>query len=428
MTSRPRLLSLFLAFFLAHSLAAQDWNELRQVVREELAAMKAPGAAIAVIQDNKVVFAEGFGFANLAANVPVTPQTRFRIGSLAKMFTAAAILSEPRLKLDVPVRTYVPDLPPRIGEATLDQLLSHQAGLVDRLNEVKLSEDDLVTSPGRFFSYSSLGYSIAGRAASSVTGVPFDEFLGRTFAQYGMSATSFEAGALDAVGYRKKKERAVKTEYLQKPDYHPAGFLHSNLEDLSKFAIAFMSGELTVAQEMAKTRATVINDARRYGYGAMLIEEGGELAVFHNGDEPGGSSMLKMYPAKKAAVIVLTNLMGRLPKSTATALRLASGVTVPEPEKEPYEPIKRADARRLAGFYQNYTGIVVKPKGIIKPALPWFAAWLPFSRKLVSFGGDQFGIAGTTLGPEPLKFTAVRGDNGEVEFLFLQGRLFKKKA
>lgn len=227
--------------------------------------MHAPGAAIAVIQDNKVVFAEGFGTANGATKAPVTAQTRFRIGSLAKMFTATAILSEPRLRLDVPVRTYVPDLPPRIGEVTLEQLLTHRAGLVDRLNEVKLSDEDQFLEPGRLFSYSSLGYAVAGRVASSVAGVPFDEFLGRTFAKYGMSATGFEASALDTVGYRDKKKRAVKTEYLEKPAYHAAGFLYSNLDDLSKFAIAFMGGGVAVAHQIAQPRATVVNDPRRYG-------------------------------------------------------------------------------------------------------------------------------------------------------------------
>lgn len=160
----------------------------------------------------------------------------------------------------------------------------------------------------------------------------------------------------------------------------------------------------------------------------MVLGEGGEIAVFHNGDEPGGSSLLKMYPARKCAVIVLTNLMGRLPKSAATALRLASGITASEPAKDPHHPIEREEARSIAGFYQNYTGVVVKPGGVIKPALPWFAAWLPFSRRLVSYGNDRFGITGTSLGPEPLKFTAIRGEDGEVEFLFLQGRAFKKKS
>lgn len=433
MTVRSRWFSLFLLLSLSQALLAQDWNELRQCVKDELAKMKAPGAAVAVIQDGRVVFAEGFGVADVAAKAPITPQTRFRIGSVTKMFTAAAILSDPRVKLDVPVSTYVSNLPPRIGVLTLEQLLKHRGGLVDRLSEEKPSDSDVMTDPDRLFSYSSLGYGIAGRAAASAAGLSFEDFLTKTlFEKLSMKATSFHADpARDTVGYRLKKERAVKTEFMNAPDYRAAGFLWSSLDDLSRFAVAFMSGGLDprIVAAISTPRTDVTGDARRYGYGAMIVEEGGEIAVYHNGDEPGGSAMLKMIPSKKAAVIVLTNLMGRLPKSTATALRLASGVTVPEPDKEKYERVSRAEAKELAGLYENYRGLVIKPKSegaTIGPWLPWFLKWLPFKRELVSYGDGKFGILGTSLGPDPLKFTAVRGTDGRVEFLFLQGRAYKR--
>lgn len=203
---RSRWFSLVLFLFLSKALLAQDWNELRQSVKDELAKMKAPGAAVAVIQDGKVVFAEGFGFADVAAKTPVTPQTRFRIGSLAKMFTAAAILSEPRVKLDAPVSAYLSDLPPRIGALTFEQLLTHRGGLVDRLSDEKPSDADVMTAPDRLFSYSSLGYGIAGRAAASAAGVPFEEFLTKTlFEKLAMFATSFSADpARVAAGYQLK--------------------------------------------------------------------------------------------------------------------------------------------------------------------------------------------------------------------------------
>jgi CubicO group peptidase (beta-lactamase class C family) len=431
MTPRPRLILLLLTLALSQTLAAQDWNELRRVVRDELAVLKAPGAAIAVIRDNRVVFAEGFGSANVATGVRVTPQTRFRIGSLVKMFTATAILSEPRLKLDVPVSTYAPELPPRIGALTLEQLLTHQGGLVDRLNDVKLSDEDAFTEPGRILSYSSVGYAVAGRAAAAAAGVPFDEFLGATFEKYGMTATSFNAGPADTIGYRLKKDRPVKTEYMNRPEFHPAGFLYSNLDDLSRFAIAFMSGEIAAASALSKAPVAIPGEtARRYGYGTFVLEEGGEIAIYHNGDEPGGSSTLKMIPAKKCAVIVLTNLMGRMPKSMAAALRLAGAVDVPEPAKTPHRRVTRDEARELAGTYWNYNGVVIQQKGdtaILKPWFPWFAKWIPFRRELVSYGNDEYGIVGTTLGPEPLKFKAIRGPGGDIEFLFIQGRAYKRR-
>lgn len=361
-----------------------------------------------------------------------------KLGSLTKLFTAATIVSlstgpDARLALHQPVGTYLTDLPPRIRALTFDQLLTHQAGLVDRTQSTKLHESDLFLEPGRMFSYSTLGYVLAGQAAASATGTSFEELLTRTlFGKLGMEATSdSENGSLEAVGYYVRKEQHRRAPLLTDVTLRPTGLLYSNVGDLSRFAIAFMNGELSsdVVAQLSQPRALIPGESLRYGYGTFVGKEGADTVIYHMGDEYGGSAYLKMAPAKKCAVIVLTNLAGRLPRSMATALRLSGGVMTPEEVQEESSKLDRADVAELMGNYLNQYGLSIKKKGssaVLKPWFPWFLSWLPGSRELVKFGVDRFGIAGTPLSPKPIKVTVLRNSEGRIEFLFVSARVYKR--
>ncbi len=138
-----------------------------------------PGAAVAVVVGDRVVWTAGLGVANAETQAPVTADTLFQIGSVTKSFTAAALLtaaSEGRLALDRPVSTYVKGLTPCVGAPTLTQLLSHTGGLIDEPDEFgPQGEDGLgayqrtwtseycLLPPGRAFSYSNSGFALAGR-------------------------------------------------------------------------------------------------------------------------------------------------------------------------------------------------------------------------------------------------------------------------
>lgn len=431
---RATFLSILL---LTTPLLAQDrWDALRDVIRAEMNERRIPGAAIAVIAEGEVVFAEGFGVAGLERQRHVTTDTRFRIGSVAKMFTAATIVSmargpEPVLALDTPIRTYLPSLPPRLGALTLDQLLTHRAGVVDRLTPRALDETDLFLEPGTF-SYSSLGYALAGRVAAAAAGKPFELLVEeRLFRPLGMTSTSYAfVPASDATGYELKNDKARRVPFMDPAHYRPAGFLGSSVNDLSRYAIAFMNDGLpgNVTAELSQPRANVPADPRQYGYGTMLVDESDESLVFHGGDEPGGSAFLKMAPARKCAVIVTMNLMGRLEKTMAKALELAAGVPAPPKQEEKHVALAREDAREIAGTYMNHYGFRLVRKGdsaILKPWLPWFR-WLPMRRELVKFGPDQFGIVGTTLSRDPVRFTILRDPDGRIEGMFFMGRLYKR--
>src|SRR5690349_9648231 len=153
-----------------HAQAIPDLTPLERTALEELAATGTPGAAVAVVSGDRVVFSKGLGVANVETGAPVTPETVFHIGSLTKVMTATAVVAEAeggRLRLGAPVGDVVPGLAPRISKLTLEQLLAQTSGLReipggDGLHGEEalgvfvrsLKDDDLLVEPGKVFSYS----------------------------------------------------------------------------------------------------------------------------------------------------------------------------------------------------------------------------------------------------------------------------------
>src|SRR5947207_1147475 len=126
-----RILVLLLA---AAPIVAQDFSAVEQTAREELARLRVPGAAIAIVQKDRVIYAKGFGTANVETGEPMRPEMLFRLGSTTKMFTAMALAElaqEGKIDLDAPIGRYLPWLPPRLSQVTASQLLSHTAGILD---------------------------------------------------------------------------------------------------------------------------------------------------------------------------------------------------------------------------------------------------------------------------------------------------------
>src|SRR5688500_8850521 len=132
-----RISAAFCVVAAATSVAAQtlDFSAVDALVAKEMKANGIPGVAIAVVQNDRIVYLKGYGEANVETHEKVTPATLFRIGSTTKMFTAATVLTladQDKLDLKKPISTYVSGLDPAVGKLTTHQLLSHTAGLGDR--------------------------------------------------------------------------------------------------------------------------------------------------------------------------------------------------------------------------------------------------------------------------------------------------------
>ena len=193
--ARVALASVNLIALLAAPASAQDAGALRlsldtaalsAALAKELGATNTPGAAIAVVSGDRVVYARGIGVANIETGTPVMPETLFRIGSVTKMFTgltALLLAGDVRLRFDAPISRYATGLDPALGRITLHQLLTHTGGVI---NEAAASgpHDDgalgervrrwtathVFAPPGDIYSYTGPGYWLAGYAIEQAGG------------------------------------------------------------------------------------------------------------------------------------------------------------------------------------------------------------------------------------------------------------------
>ena len=181
-TTRVRVTLSILLLLGALRLGAQpppsiDFSELEGVALDEMGDTQTPGAAVAVVSGDRVVYARGFGVANVETQEPVRPEMLFRLGSTTKMFTAAALVTlaeHGTIDLDRPIGGYVKGLNPKIARVTANQLLSHTAGFLDEApyygsnDEAALArevrswtESRFFTEPSNIYSYSNPGYWLA---------------------------------------------------------------------------------------------------------------------------------------------------------------------------------------------------------------------------------------------------------------------------
>ncbi len=332
-----------------------------------------PGAAVAVVVGDRVVWTAGLGVANAETQAPVTADTLFQIGSVTKSFTAAALLtaaSEGRLALDRPVSTYVKGLTPCVGAPTLTQLLSHTGGLIDEPDEFgPQGEDGLgayqrtwtseycLLPPGRAFSYSNSGFALAGLALQEADGKPFaDVMKARVLTPLGMTRTTFrptEAMTWPlAVGHRQGKGGAFEVVRPLANDARlwPAGTLYSSANEMARFVVALMNdGRVDgkqalppgVTGKMREARASIPTTKQSYGQG--LFWSLGRL-FGHGGTMTGYVAEMSVGDQPLLGTVVLTNGDGVNPEPLSRRIREV--MLEAAPVRAVFEAMQRETARR----------------------------------------------------------------------------------
>jgi CubicO group peptidase (beta-lactamase class C family) len=315
-----------------------------------------PGFALAVSQGGNIVYARGYGMADLDHDIPITPSTVFHACSLSKQFTAMAIMllvGQNRLQLDDYVHTHVPQLPTGLPPITIAQLLHHISGIRDqwvlttlagwRLSDDTIKREDVVEdlvprmetlnfAPGSDWSYSNTNYTLAGEIVRNVSGQSLAQFAhDYIFVPLGMTSTKFAETHGEIVKNRAYGYWAVYPAFATRmPNYDLTGptNLLTTVEDLIRwnrnFDLLTVGGSAAVTAMLTKFPIT---PDLGYGFGLFVgPDDQGRNTVWHDGRDPGHRSHFIRYPDQHLAVALLGNV--QLPDSIYTGDLVASVAAV----------------------------------------------------------------------------------------------------
>ena len=352
------------------------------------------GLSIAVVKGRDTVVMKGYGFADLENDVPATPQTVYRIGSITKQFTSAAVMQlveRGKIGLDDEITRYFPGFPTHGQRILVRHLLNHTSGIPSytdigerwgRLMTLPLPHDSLLAlvrddsllfAPGAGFYYNNTGYYMLGMLLERVTGTPYGEYMKRQlFDPLGLTSTRYcDTAPLikhRAQGYGNDRGTLVNAPYLDMGQPFAAGALCSTVGDLVRWEAALFGGKVVSASSLTQmtTPAKLTSDRpMRYGYGLAPDTVDGHRVVGHGGGINGFISHAEYYPDDSLTVVVLANTAPAPSQQIArNAARLVLGLPVAARPAAPREIKLDSTARaRYVGEYALQT-----PAGLRVPS------------------------------------------------------------
>jgi len=290
-----------------------------------------PGASVLVLRDGLPIFRRAYGLADLGARAAAAPATNYRLASMTKQFTAAAILllvEEGRLGLDDPVRKWLPSLPAAADNIRVRHLLTHTSGLIDyedvipdattaQLHDADVlqlleTENRTYFAPGTQYRYSNSGYALLALIVGRASGSDFATFLReRIFRPLHMQNTvAFEDGissvANRAYGYSFEDKAWKRTDQSLTSAVLGDGGVYSSIDDLAKWDAALYDNRLLRAESLrsAFAPATKTDDSQvQYGFGWRITGE----SLWHSGETMGFRNVIVRFPTHRFTVVVLTN-------------------------------------------------------------------------------------------------------------------------
>ena len=299
---------------------------------------RAPGLAITVVVQGKVVWSKGFGFGDLEQKVPVDPaKTKFRIASISKSLTAtglAILYEQGKIQLDSSIYFYLPDFPKKRYRPTVRQLAGHIAGIrtyvgeeffiTKRYNSVTdaitiFQNDSLLFKPGTGYEYTTLGFNLLSAVMEKAVGKDFLSFMNeQVFKPLQMKNTVPDLTdsliAFRSRPYEVRNGRWYNTRFVDNSYKWAGGGFLSTSEDLAKFGNQYLQpGFLKKETVELFTTSQKLADGTETAYGigwGTRKDKKGKYWFGHSGGAVGGSSDLVIYPKEKVVVVILVNLSG----------------------------------------------------------------------------------------------------------------------
>lgn len=311
-------------------------EEARELLDSLMDAEAIPGLSVAIGRGTQLLWSEGFGFSDLTHNVMVTPLTRFRVGSVSKPMTAAALgvlVEAGALDLDAPVQDYVPSFPEKRWPVTTRQLAGHLGGVrhyrgMENFSRTRyptvlsglaiFADDSLINEPGTEFSYSSYAWNLISAIVEGASGEDFLEYMERVvFDPLGMDRTEADWNGpiiqdrtrfyvADSTG------QVFNAPYVDNSYKWAGGGFLSTPEDMLVFANAHMEPGFLQAETLEMLFASQrLRDGTETGYGVgwrSVTNEHGDRIVSHTGGSVGGRTVLTLNRDTGLSVAIVANL------------------------------------------------------------------------------------------------------------------------
>src|SRR5215469_1639587 len=325
---------LLITLLLAGACLAQDVARMEQIIQFYVSNQRFMGTAL-LAQNGKVLLSKGYGSADLEWDIPNSPSTKFRLGSITKQFTAACILlREERGKLNIqdPVKKYMPDGPAAWDKVTIFNLLTHTSGIpsftsfpdYESTEATPTTPEKLVArfkdkpldfQPGEKWSYSNSGYVLLGYLIEKISGQSYSDFVQQNiFTPLGMKDSGYDSNSAiimhRASGYAPSPNGPVNAGFVHMSIPFSAGALYSTTEDLLRWEQGLFGGKLLSAASLQKMTTPFKED---YAFGLGVRTVNGHKVISHGGGIEGFNTSLAYYPDDKLVVAVLGNLNGGAP-------------------------------------------------------------------------------------------------------------------
>ncbi len=306
-----------------------ETSERSESIRERLPEPEV-GACVLVIDGGETVFKQGFGVASLESNMPCTPATNFRMGSVSKQFTATAILllvDQGKLGLDTTLGDVFHESPPFWDDMTIHHLLTHTSGVPDYFVpgglEFQLSDQDILTqqldlkkprfSAGERWEYCNAGYVLLGLTVEQISGMAFHHFVDQQiFSPLGMDDSRIYYRGRNGIpnrayGHVREGEGWVLGDQSLTSALRGDGSLYASLNDMEKWIYGVLGASVLSKDLHARQFAPHDQSANRYGYGWFIDSYRGLRRVGHGGATRGFRTYLQIFPDERSAVLIQVN-------------------------------------------------------------------------------------------------------------------------